>query len=198
MKNHIPYQFGLTTTPLRPFDLKENNAKRLKKLLSLPEASLIAEVCRHYICNFIPSPVENENEYWIISCYPSTDRSPVRVSIWFPEVFNITPAARYFGYGEHLQCMVFVHRDYIDEKTSRGIKRKTKGLFFQPGYRFVTGIDEQLAAFMPLKSYFSFVEDERIFESIRAHNYELTLKGRTPFKKGHNYAFVRYLLSNHL
>lgn len=195
MKHFIPYQFGISTTSLKPFDVKEKNAKRLEKLLQLKEAPLISKICKHYISHFIPNPVENENEYWIISCYPSTDRSPVRISIWFPEVFNIAPKNHYFGYGDELQCMVFVHRDYLDEKAKREILKKTPGLFFQPGYRFVTGIDEQLAAFMPLHSYSGFVEDERIYESVRAHNYELSLKGRTPFKKGHNYAFVRYLLN---
>lgn len=193
MKHLVPYQFGFFKTQLRPFDIDEKKARRLEKLLSLKDAGLITGVCKHYISNFIPDPAENENVYWIISCYPATDRSPVRISIWFPEVFNITPANRYFGYGENLQCMVFVHRDYLDDKVTRNIKRKVPGLFFQPGYRFVTGLDAQLAAFMPLNSYFSFVSDENIFESIRAHNYELTLKGRTPFKKGHNYSFVRYL-----
>lgn len=196
MKHPIPFQFGFTSKALRPFDIDEKKARRLEKLLKLKEAGSISKICKHYISNFIPVPAENENIYWIISCYPSTDHSPVRVSIWFPEVFNITPANRYFGYGENLQCMVFVHRDYLDDKTTRRIRQKIPGLFFQPGYRFITGLDEQLAAFMPLKSYFSFVADENIFESIRAHNYELTLKGRTPFKKGHNYSFVRYLLSH--
>lgn len=90
--------------------------------------------------------------------------------------------------------MVFVHSDYLDEQAKAAIIRQTDGLTFQPGYRFATGIDGQLAAFMPLESYFYFVKDERVFEGIRAHNYELTLKGRTPFKKGHNYGFVRLLL----
>lgn len=195
MKHFVPYQFGVSSTPLKPFDMKENNAKRLEKLLQLKEAPLITQICKHYISHFIPNPIENENEYWIISCYPSTDRSPVRVSIWFPEVFNIAPKNHYFGYGEDLQCMVFVHSDYLDGKTKKEVLKRNPGLFFQPGYRFITGIDEQLAAFMPLHSYSGFVNDERIYESIRAHNYALSLKGRTPFKKGHNYAFVRYLLN---
>lgn len=194
LKQFIPYQFGISNQPMKPFDVREKNAKRLERLLRLEKAPLITKICKHYISNFIPSPVQNENEYWIISCYPSTDLSPVRVSIWFPEVFNITTAGHYFGRGEQLQCMVFVHRDYFDDKTTREIKGKTPGLFFQPGYRFITGIDEQLAAFMPLESYFTFVSNEQVFESVRAHNYELTLKGRSPFKKGHNYSFVRYLL----
>lgn len=194
MKHHIPYQFGMSNQPFKPFDADEKKRKRLEKLLKLNEAPLITKICKHYLSNFIPDMIENENEYWIISCFPSTDHSPVRVSIWFPEVFNISPANHYFGNTDKLQCMVFTHTDYLDGTTKREMMRKTRGLFFQPGYRFTTGINEQLAAFMPLTSYFSFVEDERIFESIRAHNYELTLKGRTPFKKGHNYEFVRYLI----
>jgi len=194
MKHFVPYQFGISGQPLKLFDIKEKNTRRLEKLIKLKEAPLISRICKHYISNFIPNPVENEDEYWIISCYPSTDNSPVRVSIWFPEVFNITEAHRYFGFGNSLQCMVFVHSDYFDEKSVRKIQRMTPGLFFVPTYRFVTGIAGQLAAFMPLDSYFTFVKDEQVFESIRAHNYELTLKGRTPFKKGHNFEFVRYLL----
>lgn len=193
MKPNIPYQFGINDRLFKPFDVNEKNAKRLERLLKMKDAELITMICKHYISNFIPDPVQNENEYWIISCFPSTDRSPVRVSIWFPEVFNIAFAKSYFGHTDDLQCMVFVHRDYFTDASLRKAERKVKGLFFHPGYRFVTGIDEQLAAFMPLGSYFPFVENENSYESIRAHNYELSLKGRTPFKKGHNYEFVRHL-----
>ncbi|MCC7401423.1 MAG: hypothetical protein IT214_08055 [Chitinophagaceae bacterium] len=193
MKSPVSYQFGVNNRSFNPFDLNEKNAKRLERLLKMKDAELITMICKHYISNFIPDPVKNENEYWIISCFPSTDHSPVRVSIWFPEVFNITPARSYFGHTDDLQCMVFVHKDYFNAAALHKAERKVKGLHFRPGYRFVTGIDKQLAAFMPLRSYFSFAEKENIFESIRTHNYELTLKGRTPFKKGHNYEFVRYL-----
>lgn len=195
-KTFIPYEFGLSGAPPKFFDVKEKNGKRLEKLLKLDQAPLITKICKHYISNFIPLPIEHENEYWIISCYPSTDNSPARVSIWFPEVFNIAPARQYYGYTDMLQCMVFVHSDFIDQKARKELEKKVKGLHFRPGYRFITGIDEQLAAFMPLDSYFDFVEDERVYEGARAHNYELTLKGRTPFKKGHNYEFVRYLLGH--
>ncbi len=194
MKKQIPYQFGFTNEPLKLFDPRENNQKRLQKLLKLKESDLIIEICRHYISHFIPDPIQNENEYWIISCFPSTDHSPVRVSIWFPEVFNISPARQYFGHTDQWQCMVFVHTDYLDKALETDLESRIEGLHFRPGYRFVTGIRQQLAAFMPLKSYFKFVENEIIYESVRAHNYELTLKGRSPFKKGHNYEFVRYLM----
>src|SRR5690606_26686750 len=116
--------------------------------------------------------------------------------IWFPEVFNIHRGNQYFGRSEELRCLVFTHADYIDSAVKREVKQKVKGLQFNSGYRFRTGIEGQLAVILPITSYFSFVQDERIFESVRAHNYELTLKGRTPFKKGHNYAFVRYLLGH--
>lgn len=196
MKKEIPYRFGLTNQPFSPFDPKEKNEKRLGKLLALKEADLIVGVCRHYISNFVPEPIENENIYWIISCFPSTDRAPVRLSIWFPEVFNITPGRKYFGHTDELQCMVFVHNEFWDSKAKRRAEKKIGGLFFHPGYRFVTGIAQQLAVFMPLEAYFRFVEDEQAFESIRAHNYELTLKGKSPFRKGHNYEFVRYLFGS--
>lgn len=196
MKKQIPYEFGFPNQPLKLFDPKEKNRKRLEKLLKLEQSDLIIKICRHYINHFIPDPINNEDEYWIMSCFPSTDNSPVRVSIWFPEVFNISSAQQYFGYGNALQCMVFVHTDYLDKGIMRDLESKLKGLHFRPGYRFVTGIDKQLAAFMPLGDYFAFVEDECIYEAIRAHNYELTLKGRTPFKKGHNFEFVRYLLKH--
>lgn len=193
MKRHIPYQFGISNHPLKPFDIDEKKAKRLGKLLKMKDADLIVKICRHYISSFIPNPIESENEYWIISCFPSTDNSPVRVSIWFPEVFNIHQGNHYFSHDEQLHCMVFVHTDYLDDSIKAGLEDKVKGLQFVPGYYFPTGIDKQLAAFLPISSYFSFVQDEVVFESIRAHNYELTLKGRTPFKRGHNYGFVRYL-----
>jgi hypothetical protein len=196
MKHYIPYQFGISGQPLKPFDGDEKKAKKLEKLLNLKTADLMVRICKHYVSNFIPLPVENENEYWIISCFPSTDNSPVRVSIWFPEVFNIHVASHYFGHTEKLWCMVFTHSEYLDKQSKAAIMRKTNGLEFHPEYRFRTGIDGQIAAFMPLESYFTFVKDERIFEGIRAHNYELTLKGRTPFKKGHNYGFVRFLLEH--
>ena len=196
MKQYIPYQFGISGQHFKPFDGDEKKAKKLEKLLKLKEADLILRICTHYISNFIPLPIENEDEYWIISCFPSTDNSPVRVSIWFPEVFNIHAANHYFGRGEELWCMVFTHTEYLDEQSKAEIMHHTNCLEFHPEYRFRTGIAGQLAAFMPLESYFTFVKDERIFEGIRAHNYELTLKGRTPFKKGHNYGFVRFLLDH--
>lgn len=194
MKYPIPYQFGISIQHLKPFDVNEQKARRLEKLLKLKEADLIVKICKHYLCNFIPAPVEHEDIYWIMSCFPSTDHSPVRISIWFPEVFNIHQANHYYNHTQNLHCLVFTHADYFDSQTKRVLERKIKGLRFHPEYRFITGIDKQLAAFLPITSYFPFVEDERIFESIRSHNYELTLKGRTPFKKGHNYSFVRYLL----
>lgn len=194
MKKQIPYQFGLSSGPLKPFDGKERNGRRLEKLLKLDDADLIIKICRHYIENFIPDAITNEDEYWIISCFPSTDNSPVRISIWFPEVFNIAHSERYFGYSSGLQCMVFVHSDFVNDDLKHRLESRVKGLHFNARYRFITGIPEQLAAFMPLQSYFDFVSDEAIYESIRAHNYELTLKGKSPFKKGHNYEFVRYLL----
>lgn len=196
MKQPIPYQFGISNQSLKPFDVNEQKAMRLEKLLKLKEANLIVKICKHYTCNFIPDPVENENEYWIISCFPSTDHSPVRISIWFPEVFNIHLPGHYYNRSEKMYCMIFTHSDYLDSRTIREFEHKIKGLRFHPEYKFMTGIDGQLAAFMLITSYFPFVADEGIFESIRAHNYELTLKGRTPFKKGHNYAFVRYLLQH--
>ncbi|HEY5393175.1 MAG TPA: hypothetical protein VIJ57_13715 [Hanamia sp.] len=90
--------------------------------------------------------------------------------------------------------MVFTHSEYLDKQSKAEIMRQTPGLEFHSEYRFPTGIDGQIAAFVPLDSYFIFVKDERIFEGISAHNYELTLKGRSAFKKGHNYDFVRFLL----
>lgn len=195
MKHHIPYLFGVSGSPCKAFDPDEKKAARLERLLKLKDADLIIPICKHYISHFIPSPLENEDEYWIMSCFPSTDHSPVRVSIWFPEVFNIHRADQYFGRTEELSCLIFTQADYIDDLTKQQAARRTKGLRFIPHYRFRTGIESQLAAVLPIGSYFSFVEDERIFESIRAHNYELTLKGRTPFKKGHNYSLVRYLLA---
>lgn len=194
MKEPIPYEFGITKSLLKPFDSDEKKLKKLNRLLDLKEIDLIKKICKHYINHFIPLPAENENKYWIISCYPSTDNSPVRISIWFPEVFNIHVPGHYYNRSSQLNCMVFVHDEFLDRQMKATLLRKINGLEFHPEYRFVTGIREQLAAFMPLESYFSFVADENIYEAIRAHNYELTLKGKTPFKKGHNYNFVRYLL----
>lgn len=159
----------------------------------MEESGLIFDICRHYISHFIPDAVRNENEYWIISCFPSTDGSPVRVSIWFPEVFNIS--RHYVRFSNDFYCMVFLHSDYMDAVIKAELEEKIEGLIFS-AYRFRTGIKEQLATFMPLNSYFEFLKDERVYESIRAHNYELTLKGRTPFKKGHNYEFVRTLFGD--
>lgn len=196
MKPIIPYQFGITNLPLKLFDFKEQNARRLERLLKLKDADLIIRICQHYISSFIPTPVENEDEYWIISCFPSTDQCPVRISIWFPEVFNISDAENYGHFARGLQCMIFVHSDFLDTHVIKDAQKKIKGIKFLPGFRYRTGIDQQLAVFLPIKSYFKFVEDERIFEGIRTHNYELTLKGRSPFKKGHNYELVRYLLNH--
>lgn len=196
MKRQIPYEFGVTGTPFKPYDVNAKKAKRLEKLLQMDDADLIVKVCKHYINHFIPCPIENENEYWIISCFPATDNTPVRVSIWFPEVFNIHQPRHYYNYGDELNCMVFLHSDFLDESIMENVKQNVRGLTFRPGYRFVTGIPKQMAAFMPLSSYFDFVRDDTIYEGIRTHNYELTLKGRSPFKKGHNYGFVRYLFDH--
>ncbi len=196
MKQFIPYQFGFSSKPWKPFDEDEKKIKKLEKLLKLGTIDKIAAICKHYISNFIPSPIENENKYWIISCYPSTDNSPVRVSIWFPEVFNIHTPGHYYNHSDQLRCMVFVHSGFLIKKSKTEISGRIQGIEFRPGYRFVTGIEEQLAVFMPIDSYFSFVNNENIYEAIRAHNYELTLKGKTPFKKGHNFSFVRYLVTH--
>ena len=196
MKYQLPYDFGVKGLWSEYYEPKGSHIKRIQKLLKLPEKDLILAVCKHYIQHFIPSPIQNEEKYWIISCFPSTDCSPVRVSIWFPEVFNIHLAGDYYSHGEGLHCMIFVHTDYWDDTLKKQISGLFPKLYFAPSYRFVTGIDQQLAIFMPLDSYFDFVSHEVVYESIRVHNYELSLKGKTPFKKGHNPEFVRYIFGD--
>lgn len=194
-RNLVSYKFGVTGKWRSDFDFRESHVKRIRKLTELKECDLICKVCRHYIINFIPDPISNEDVYWIMSCYPSTDRSPVRISIWFPEVFNIHEGGHYYHSGNELGCMVFVHEDYYDNPFKQHLRDEVRGLRFAPGYRFQTGILQQLAVFIPLTSYFDFVTDEIVHESIRVHNYELTVKGKSPFR-GHNYEFVRYLFGD--
>ncbi len=191
MKQRIPYEFGIKRVWHSAYDTNPTHIKRLKKLSALKDAPLIREVCKHYISNFIPHPVQNEGIYWIMSCFPSTDNSPVRISIWFPEVFNIHASGSFYGYTEDIRCMIFLHKDFLNEEIKSELVQQNEGLTFQPFYRFRTGIAQQLCVFIPLKSYFAFVENETVYESIRTHNYELSQKGRTPFKRGHNYEFVR-------
>ncbi|KXK40795.1 MAG: hypothetical protein J5I52_01595 [Saprospiraceae bacterium] len=198
MKSFIPYEFGVTEVWATALDIKPNNIKRLHRLLKNQDADLITKVSKHYIEHFIPLPVQHENLYWIISCFPSTDNALIRISIWFPEVFNITQASLYYGYGQDLQCMVFMHADYFTATLKEEMDRQSPGVFYVPEYRFSTGIKEQLAVFMPLSSYLSFVSNDTVYEAICAHNYELTQKGKTPFKKGHNYELVRYLFDRTL
>ncbi|SRR5699024_11105531 len=194
-RNLIPYRFGMTGKWRSDFDPKESHVKRIMKVLQLEENELICKVCRHYIINFIPNPVAQEDLYWIMSCFPSTDNSPVRVSIWFPEVFNIHAGGYYYSSNDELGCLVFAHEDYFDNSYKQQLRDVVRGLRFAPGYRFQTGIRSQLAVFMPLTSYFDFVENEIVYESIRVHNYELTRKGKSPFR-GHNYEFVRFLFGD--
>lgn len=196
VKNLLPYEFGITGHWHSAFDLNASRLKRLRKLTQQEESEEVLKVCQHYISHFIPTPVENEAKYWIISCFPSTDKSWVRVSIWFPEVFNISASRNYFGNDDRLQVMIFVHREFLDADLKEEMQRKIRGLRWVPYYRFQTGIDAQLGVFLPLSSYFDFVKDERIYESIRAHNYELSSKGKTPFKRGHSFEFVRYLFGD--
>lgn len=195
MKEPIPYEFGITGRWREDFDVKASHVKRLKKLYTLEDSDLIIRVCKHYISHFIPNPVAEERRYWIITCFPSTDKSPIRISIWFPEVFNIHQSGHYYNYNKGLYCMVFVHDDYFDTSFKQYLKTKISGLHFSIGYRFKTGIKHQLAVFMPLSSYFDFINNDVVYQSIRAHNYELTLKGKSPFR-GHNYALVRTLFDN--
>lgn len=192
MKEPIPYEFGVTGHWREDFDIKASHIKRLKKLYALEESDLITKVCKHYISHFIPNPVTEERRYWIITCFPSTDKSPIRISIWFPEVFNIHQSGHYYNYSGELSCMIFVHTDYFDTPFKQHLKEEIPGLHFSTGYRFRTGIEKQLAVFMPLSSYFDFIKNDVVYESIRVHNYELTLKGKSPFR-GHNYALVRTL-----
>jgi len=63
MKQFIPYQFGISGQPLKPFVPDEKKAKKLEKLLKLEQADLIVSIGRHYVANFIPLAVEHENEY---------------------------------------------------------------------------------------------------------------------------------------
>jgi hypothetical protein len=85
----IDYQFGISTHPLKEYDLKEAHAKKLTRLLNLEESALILMIGQHYLRNFIPAPIENEDEYWMCSCFPGNYNTPLRFNIYWHEVLNI-------------------------------------------------------------------------------------------------------------
>ena len=190
----IPYQFGLSQNKLKEYEFDQNQSDRVKKLIALKDFPLRKEICKHYIGNFIPSPIENEEEYWMCSCFPGNKRNiPVRINIWWHEVFNISTSDIENKVISKWYMDIFTDKRNLNEKLIKHLEKNIPELKFNKNYRYDTGLDSQLAAILPIKSYFKFVENENVFQSISQYNYELSCKGRKAHK-GHTYEFVRLVL----
>lgn len=190
----IPFQFGLSNNYLKEFEFNQTQADRVNKLMNLKDSKLIIDICRHYIQNFIPSPLENEDEYWVCSCFPGNKSNiPVRINIYWHEVFRVYVPDDSVKQNPNLYVMMFTHKDYLPAKIVNQIESKISGVVFDYEFGYPTGLDAQLAVFLPIESYFKFIENENVYQSIRQYNYELSCKGRRAHK-GHNYEFIRHLL----
>ena len=191
---NIPYQFGLSNNYLKEFEFNQTQADRVKKLLNLKDSPLIIDICRHYIQNFIPSPLENEDEYWMCSCFPGNKSSiPVRINIYWHEVFRVYVPDNSVKLNPDLYLMMFTHKDYLPAKIINQIESKISEVESNDKIRYPKGLNAQFPVFLPIKSYFKFIKNEDIYKSIRQYNYELSCIGRKAHK-GHNYEFIRYLL----
>jgi len=188
-----PYKFGLSNHPLKLFETNEKHTEKLEELKTLKDYSLIIRICKHYIQNFIPTPIENEDEYWMSSCFPGKYNTPVRINIYWHEVLNISPADDYSYDDEKWVVVIFTNRKYLTSDIIIELQNKIPELQFDEDYRYEKGLDSQLAAILPIEAYFDFVVNENVFESIREYNYELSNKGKR-VHKGHNYEFARVLL----
>ncbi len=187
----VTLKFGLSNNLPKPFEENKKNAIRVKKLLALPDAALITRVGKHYVQNFIPTPIENEDEYWMCSAFPGDDYDiPVRVNIYWHEVMNISQDFDYVE--DKWNIVIFTHRDFLLPPTIEELKKKIKGLTFDKEYTYERGLDSPLAAIVPLESYFGFVSDKKVAKSIEQYNYQLSKKGRK-VHKGHNFELARLL-----
>ena len=88
--------------------------------------------------------------------------------------------------------LVYTHKDYLTLKIQQQLLNKVRGLEFDADFVYKRGLDSQLAAKLPISSYFDLVGDEGVYESIRQYNYQLSCKGRK-VHKGHNYELARML-----
>ncbi|HEY5393176.1 MAG TPA: hypothetical protein VIJ57_13720 [Hanamia sp.] len=59
MKKFIPFQFGISSQPLKPFDADEKKARKLEKLLRLDTSDVMVKICNHYVSN-------TEFKYYIV------------------------------------------------------------------------------------------------------------------------------------
>ena len=187
------YQFGLSSSRLKDYDFNENHSDRLKELLDLEGAQSIITIAQHYIQNFIPSPIENEDEYWMCSCYPGDHNIPIRFNINWHEVLSIRESDDSNESNPKWELSIFTHKDYLSSEIIEGLKENIPGLEFDVNYRYKKGLPSQLAAIIPIESYFNFISDENVYESIRQYNYQLSCKGRR-VHNGHNYELVRLLI----
>ena len=167
-----PYIFGINNNALKEPEFNQVNEKRLKKLNELSESPLIIDLSRHYLQNFIPTPVENENEYWMCSCFPSTNYTAVRFNIYWHEVLNIQPS---YTLVAGWRVLLFTNREYLTKDIQKQLLDKVSGLEFNEEFTYERGLNTQLAAELPISSYFDFVDDENVFESIRQYNYQLEM-----------------------
>ena len=191
----IRYKFGLSDNPLRTFGRNAKHAEKLEELLHLRDSALIIDICKHYIKNFIPTPIENEDEYWMCSCFPGSHSTPVQISIYWHGVFTISRPEGYLHDDEKWVVDVFTNRQFYTPKIINDLQNAIPGLWFDKNRRHEKGLDTQLAAVLPIHSYFDFVSFAPVFESIRRYNFELSTRGKK-VHRGHNYELARLLLHN--
>jgi len=193
----IPFQFGISGNKWEEYIPDQTHSDRVKKLLALKESKLIIDICNHYIKNFIPSPIENESIYWMCSCFPGNKSNiPVRINIWWHEVFNISKTDNN-NLNPVWYLTIFTDSRKLNCKLIDDLENNISELEFDNTFRYNKGLDTQLAAILPLKSYFKFIENEDVYQSIQLYNYDLSCKGKKAHK-GHNFEFVRHLMNENL
>lgn len=192
---HLLYQFGPGSGQLKQYDLNEDHLEKVTKLSKIAGAPQIMAVARHYLLNFIPTPFEHENIYWMATCFPSTDKSAIRFTIYWHEVLNIHMSNETVGKSNSWNVMVFIDNNFIDNSIKSDLEKRIPALRFDKDFRYNKGLKSQLAVRVPLTSYFDLVADEHIYESIRQYNFQLSCKGKT-VHKSHNYDLVRTMLKS--
>ncbi len=190
----IPYEFGITSSRGKSFDENETYFKRVEKLKELPYTEELIDIFRHYVRNCIPSPVALENEYWMCSCFPGNYNTPIRINIYWHEVFRIQEAQTSTEDAIQWDIMVYTDKSILNALEFRKLKKSLPDVMIDKELYYPKGLDTQQAIIISAGDYFTCMEQESVLESVKQYNYQLMQKGRR-VHNGHNHYLSRLAFS---
>lgn len=182
----IPYEFGITNDIRKLFDDNEIYHDRVEELKDLVNAEELIDIFGHYVRHCIPSPVALEDDYWMCSCFPGNYNIPIRINIYWHEVFRIQEAETSAEDAVKWEIMVYTDKQILDSAEFRKLKQSVPDVWIDEHLYYPKGLDSQQAIMISASDYFACMEQDSVLESIKQYNYQLMQKGRR-VHNGHNH-----------